>query len=80
MSSPPSPPPASTGSPPEEADARTGGRVLERSRRSQFADQVIAPLAHRLRIDETAGGPLIVASVLALLWANPAAASYSRRR
>jgi Na+:H+ antiporter, NhaA family len=76
MSPPPSRPPGPTGPPEEEVKPRTAGRVLERARRSQFADQVVAPLAYRLRIDETAGWPMIVASALALLWANLAPTSY----
>lgn len=49
---------------------RTRGRVVQRAKRSRFARTVTAPLTRQLRLDETAGWPIIGAAIVALLWAN----------
>lgn len=60
----------------EDLGGRTEGRVSQRSRRSMFADRITLPMADRIRIDETSGWPVIIASLVALLWANVMPGSY----
>ncbi|MCA9737849.1 MAG: Na+/H+ antiporter NhaA [Gemmatimonadetes bacterium] len=56
---------------------RTEGRLRLRAGRSGFARRVGVPTIRRLRIDETAGWPVILAGIAALLWANsPWGSSY----
>lgn len=52
------------------AEARARGRVRQRSKRSPFAGFVTARLVRRIRVDETAGWPIIAAAFVALVWSN----------
>lgn len=61
----------------ERSRGRTGGGLRQRARRSWFARRVEGPVIRRLRLDETAGWPVIIAGVVAMAWANsPWSASY----
>lgn len=56
---------------------RVEGHVRQRARRSWFTRQFERPIIRRLRLDETSGWPVIIAGVLAMLWANsPWSGSY----
>lgn len=51
---------------------RTEGHVRQRARRSWFARQIERTVIRRLRVDETSGWPVIIAGIIAMVWANVA--------
>jgi NhaA family Na+:H+ antiporter len=51
--------------------SRIRSRLAARSERSFIARELALPATHYLRLEEIAGGPLLLAAAAALLWANP---------
>lgn len=67
--------PDSRREPHSEAEIRRGrieGHVRQRARRSWFARAIERPVIRRLRLDETSGWPVIIAGIIAMVWANVA--------
>lgn len=46
------------------------GKIRQRAQHSMFARRVTLPVSRVMRVDEIAGGPLVVAALIALIWAN----------
>lgn len=57
---------------------RVEGALLAHADRSPFTRAVLLPAARFVRVEEIAGGPLVVAAVAGLVWANLDVASYQR--
>jgi len=50
--------------------SRIIGRVQVRSNRSFFARNILLPYKDFIRVQETAGFPLLLFTILAVVWAN----------